>query len=277
MQKTVPTPSITMITDFGSKDPFVGIMKGVILAINPAVRIIDLCHEIERHNVEEALYTLSYSYRYFPEGTIHLVVVDPGVGTERRPLLVESAKSCFLAPDNGVLSFLFARGEECVVRAITAKQYLRQPVSQTFHGRDIFAPAAAWLSMGVRPKKMGPEITDYQQLNIPQLLISEQGLRGEVIHVDRFGNLITNIQKKHLESLGTGGFVAEIRGNQIHQFYRSYAENKSDTAGMIINSFDLLEIFCFMRSAQEKTGIKRGDRVHVFLQETSVGSGSDGK
>jgi len=263
MAKTM-TPTITMITDFGNYDPFVGIMKGVILAVNPSVRIVDLTHEIERHNVEEALYALSCSCRYFPEGTIHLVVVDPGVGTGRRPLLVEWENSVFLAPDNGALSMLFADAGKCTVREITAQEYLRKPVSQTFHGRDIFAPVAAWLSRGVSPKKMGPKISDYKQLNIPQLLITEEGLRGEVIHVDRFGNLITNIQRKHLEAFEDQEFVAEVGGKQFHGFYPSYAENKSDAPGMILNSFDLLEIFCFMGSAQDKTGIRRGDRVHLY-------------
>jgi len=264
-ERTIPT--ITMITDFGHQDPFAGIMKGVILAINPDARIVDLTHEIERHNVEEALYALSCSSRYFPEGTIHLVVVDPGVGTGRRPLLVEWEKSIFLAPDNGALSLLFAEAGKCRVREITEERYMRKPVSRTFHGRDIFAPVAAWLSRGVNPKKMGPEISDYKQLNIPQLLITEDRLRGEVIHVDRFGNLITNIQRQHLEAFEDQDFVVEVGGKQFRGFYSSYAENRTDDPGMILNSFDLMEIFCFMASAQEQTGIRRGDRVHLYAEK----------
>ncbi len=259
---------ITLTTDFGLQDPFVGILKGVIYEISPGATVVDLSHEIERHHVEEALYTVGYAYPYFPEGTIHLIVVDPGVGTGRRPLVAEREGSFFLAPDNGVLSFLFDREAGCTVRAITSRKHMRSEVSHTFHGRDIFAPAAAWLSRGVKPQQLGPEITDYTRLNIPQLLISEHGIRGEIIHVDRFGNLITNIQQMHLESLMTSRreLVAETRGSQIRGLYTAYADNRSDRPGMIINSFNLLEVFCYKESAAEKTGLRRGDRVHLVAQ-----------
>jgi S-adenosylmethionine hydrolase len=261
--------TLTLTTDFGLKDAFVGIMKGVILSIEPNVRIVDLTHDIERHNVEEALYTLTYVYDYFPPGTIHVVVVDPGVGTNRRPLLVQEENYLFLAPDNGVLSFLFDQKPELTVREITSQDYFRKPVSQTFHGRDIFAPVAAWLAQGVQPEKFGSVISDYTRLNIPQLLISEQRIRGEVIHVDRFGNLITNIKRRHVESLSapSGEIVAESKGVQVRGLYTSYAENTSDQPGLIFNSFELLEIFCFKGSAQDKTGLSRGNRIQVFEEE----------
>jgi S-adenosylmethionine hydrolase len=260
-------PIVTLTTDFGCKDPFVGIMKGVILSINPQVRLVDLTHDIERFNVEEAFYSLSYSYQFFPRGTIHLVVVDPGVGTGRRPLLAETGESFFLAPDNGALSFLFDQDEEFTVRTIESEKYLRLPVSQTFHGRDVFASVAAWLSRGIKPEKIGPVITDYKELNIPQLLISEHGVLGEVVHVDGFGNLITNIQRRHLEALSRKGkeFIAEIKGSQIRGIFNAYAENNTDAPGMIINSFELLEIFVYRGNAQNKTGILRGERVHVYV------------
>jgi hypothetical protein len=260
-----PRPTITLTTDFGLKDPFVAIMKGVIWSIEPGARLVDLTHDIERHHVEEALYTLLYAHHYFPARTIHVVVVDPGVGPGRRPLLVESERYLFVAPDNGVLSFLFDGKSQATVRVIEAARYFRTPVSQTFHGRDIFAPVAARLAGGVKPEAMGPEIADYTRLNIPQLLISEEGIRGEVIHVDRFGNLITNIHKRHLESLKAKGrrIVAESKGARFEGLYSCYAENMTDDPGMIINSFDLLEIFCFKGSAQEKTGLKRGSRVQI--------------
>ncbi len=257
---------VTLTTDFGLQDPFVGIMKGVIYSISPGATLVDLSHEIERHHVEEALYTVQYAYPYFPQGTIHLIVVDPGVGTGRRPLLAESEGSYFMAPDNGVLSFLFDRKPACTVRAITSQKHMRSEVSHTFHGRDIFAPAAAWLSRGVKPEQLGSVVTDYTRLNIPQLLMSEHGIRGEVIHVDRFGNLITNVQQIHLEPLLETGraLIAEIKGTQIRGLYSAYAENRSDRAGMIINSFNLLEIFCYKESAAEKTGLRRGDRLHLL-------------
>jgi len=261
------TPIITLTTDFGSRDPFVGIMKGVILSINPAARLVDLTHHIERFNVEEALYTLSYSHLYFPPGTIHVVVVDPDVGSGRRPLLAQGNDSLFIAPDNGVLSFLFEGDEGCTVRAITSEKVMRHPVSQTFHGRDVFAPAAGWLSKGVKPGEVGEVITDYKGLNIPQLLISEHGVLGEIIHIDRFGNLITNIQKRHLEALMKKGkeLIGETRGSQVRGIYSAYGENRSDNPGMIINSFDLLEIFCYKDNAHDKTGVERGERVHIYV------------
>ena len=258
-------PIITLTTDFGHKDPFVGSMKGVILSIHPDVLIVDLTHEIERHNIEEALYMVEYAHVNFPEDTIHVVVIDPGVGTKRRPLLVEDENYLFLAPDNGVLSFLYDDHPDCTIRVIESTQYFKTPVSQTFHGRDIFAPVAAWLAKGIRPDQVGPEINDYTRLNIPQLLISEKGIRGEIIYIDRFGNLITNIQRKHLDSIKRGlTLVAESKGKHIQGIFSSYAANNTDHAGMIINSFDLLEIFCYKESAQEKLGLTRGDRIKIF-------------
>ena len=267
-------PLVTLTTDFGLKDPFVGIMKGVILSIEPSVRIVDVTHEIGRHDVEEALHVLAYAHRYFPPGTIHVAVVDPGVGTGRRPLLAQSDRGLFLAPDNGLLSFLFEE-EDCTVRALTSDRYFRKPVSRTFHGRDVFAPAAAWLARGERPERMGPVITDYTRWNLPQLLISERAVRGEVIHVDGFGNLVTNVERRHVESLleHRGVLCAEAKGVQIQGLYQAYAENPSGRPGMIVNSLDLLEIFCYRGSAAAKTGLGRGDRVQVTVR-SGAGSGA---
>lgn len=264
---TEKTRIITLTTDFGSRDAFAGIMKGVILSIRSDVRIVDITHEIERHNIEEALYTLSYTHAYFQAGTIHVAVVDPGVGSGRRPLLVQSGQSLFLAPDNGVLSFLYDEENTCTVRVIESDQYFRKPVSQTFHGRDIFAPVAAWLANGIKPENVGPVITDYRRLNIPQMLISDQCIRGEIIHVDRFGNLITNIRKRHLDSIAgaNGEWTLECKGVTVRGLYASYAGNTTGQPGIIINSFDLLEIFCYMGSVQEMTGLQRGDRIQVCL------------
>ncbi len=267
-----PKSVITLTTDFGLSDPFVGIMKGVILTINPLAQVVDITHGVERHNIEEALNVLSCSFHYFPDGTIHVVVVDPGVGTGRRPLLVQGEGSFFLAPDNGVLSFLFNRDPGCRVHSIESDRYLRKPVSRTFHGRDVFAPVAAWLSRGIDPDSLGPVITDYTRLNIPQLMISGNGIRGEIIHVDRFGNMITNILRSHIDSLEgeKSGITAEVKGIRIGGLYSSYEENRADRPGLIINSFDALEIFCYRGNAREVTGLNRGDRVFVFLQDSPV-------
>lgn len=259
---------ITLTTDFGLKDPFVGIMKGVICSIHPTARIVDITHDIERHSVAEACYALSYAHGYFPADTIHVVVVDPGVGTERRPLLVQNEKYFFLAPDNGVLSFLFGEESGCTVREIESDHYFRKPVSQTFHGRDIFAPVAAWIARGVRPEHVGSVISDYARLDLGRSVVSEKGIQGQIIHVDRFGNLLTNIHRRDLEAIGPEGqsFLARVGGLEIRGLYSSYAENTTAEPGLILSSFDLLEIFCYKGNAQEKTGLTVGAGVEVVLK-----------
>jgi S-adenosyl-L-methionine hydrolase (adenosine-forming) len=195
---------ISLTTDFGEHDPFVGIMKGVILGINPRVRIVDLCHQVPAHRILEASFLLSSSYRYFPAGTIHVVVVDPGVGSRRRPILVQTPQFFFVAPDNGVLSYLYQehldqehldqKQSHLQVFHLTEKLYFRHEISQTFHGRDIFAPAAAWLSTGLSPHAFGPRIQDYLQLEVPKpRCLAPHVFEFQIVHIDTFGNLITSI------------------------------------------------------------------------------------
>jgi S-adenosylmethionine hydrolase len=187
-------PIISLTTDFGEHDPFVGIMKGVILGINPSVQIVDLCHQVPAHRILEASFLLNSSYRYFPFGTIHVVVVDPGVGSRRRPILVQTPQFFFVAPDNGVLSYLYQEQPDLQVFHLTESRYFRPEISQTFHGRDIFAPAAAWLSTGLSPHALGPRIQDYLQLEVPEpRCLAPHVFEFQIIHIDTFGNLITNI------------------------------------------------------------------------------------
>ena len=185
---------VTFTTDFGLSDAFVGIMHGVVLNIHPETTVVDICHAVASYDLMDGAWTIAQSYRFFPARTVHVVIVDPGVGSERRPIIVETENHVFVAPDNGVLSMVEAREPKFVVRHVTAERYFLQPVSRTFHGRDIFAPIAGWLSKGVAPSEFGPEITDYVRLALPQVEhVGENSLRGAVLKVDKFGNLITNI------------------------------------------------------------------------------------
>ena len=187
---------VTFTTDFGLNDPYVGILHGVVLNIHGETTVVDICHAVASYDVFDGAWTIAQAYRFFPPRTVHVVVVDPGVGSARRPLIVETNDYIFVAPDNGVLSLIEARESKFTVRHITAERYFLQPVSQTFHGRDIFAPVAAWLSKGVAPSEFGPEVSDHVRLPLPQVeQIGENSLRGVVLKVDKFGNLITNISE----------------------------------------------------------------------------------
>ena len=187
-------PIITLTTDFGTNDHFVGVMKGVILDIVPEAEIVDICHAVQAFDVLDGALTISQAYSYFPTRTVHVVVVDPGVGTARRPILASSDKYHFVAPDNGVLSLVYAREERMHVRHITSEHYFLQPVSNTFHARDIFAPVAAYLAKEVDTLKFGEEVEEYVRFSAPKpKAVDANRLRGVVLKVDRFGNLITNI------------------------------------------------------------------------------------
>ena len=181
----MPRSVVTLTTDFGLSDHYVGVMKGVILNVNPEADLVDICHDIRPYDVLEGAFAIAQSYRYFPQRTIHLVVVDPGVGSARRPLLVAADNHYFIAPDNGVLSLVFSRAEDLLVRHITASHYFLDPISHTFHGRDIFAPVAGWLSRHVEVEKFGDPVTDFVRFTPPQAKrINERLLKGVVLRVD---------------------------------------------------------------------------------------------
>src|SRR5689334_23263200 len=194
-------PLITLTTDFGTADHFVGTMKGVMLGIAPRARLVDITHDIGPFEVSEGAFTIAQAYSYFPKGTIHVVVVDPGVGSTRRPLLAQMGGQYFIAPDNGVLSMIFAR-EKSKVRHITTERYFLRPVSRTFHGRDIFAPVAAHLASGVPPARFGKLIDDCLRLTFERPnQTGKNAWSGSVLKVDRFGNLITNLHVDEVTNL----------------------------------------------------------------------------
>src|SRR5271165_116319 len=261
---------VTFTTDFGLQDPFVGIMHGVVLTIHPETQIVDVCHDIPSFDVLDAAWTIAQSYRFFPPRSVHVVVVDPGVGSARRPILAETNDYIFVAPDNGVLSLIEAREPKFTVRHITSDRYFLQPVSQTFHGRDIFSPVAAWLSKGVEPAEFGPEISDYVRLPLPVVEhIGENSLRGAVLKVDKFGNLITNLNEQEAPALfaaTTPSVKLLVAGLEIRRVCRSYAEGGDDEFFAIIGSSGYVEVAARQASAAEKLSAGVGTPVGVIIE-----------
>ncbi len=260
---------LTFTTDFGLNDPFVGIMHGVVLNIQPDTRVVDICHAVNSYDISDAAWTIAQAYRFFPPRTVHVVVVDPGVGSSRRPIIVETEDYIFVAPDNGVLSLIEAREPKFVVRHVTAERYFLQPVSNTFHGRDVFAAIGGWLSKGVAPAEFGPEISDYVRHPLPQVEPVGQGsLRGVVMKVDKFGNLITNIGELDAPEL-FGSHVPAVNilivGQTITRVCRSYSEGAEEEIFAIVGSSGYLEIAGNKLSAAEKLGSGVGTPVGVVL------------
>ncbi|MGA2688472.1 MAG: SAM-dependent chlorinase/fluorinase [Candidatus Korobacteraceae bacterium] len=265
---------VTFTTDFGLNDAFVGILHGVVLNIHPDTTIVDVCHAVASYDVLDGAWILAQAYRFFPPRTVHVVVVDPGVGSQRRPIIVETDDYIFVAPDNGVLSLVEAREPKFIVRHITAERYFLQPVSQTFHGRDIFAPVAGWLSKGVAPSEFGPEISDYVRLPLPPVeRIGQNSLRGMVLKVDKFGNLITNVGELDAPAL-FGGACLEvsilIAGLTITRLCQSYAQGEGDEIFAIVGSSGYLEIAAKQASAAEKLAAGVGTPVEVVLNPTGI-------
>lgn len=252
------TPPIALLTDFGTRDYFVGSMKGVILSINPGAVIIDITHEVTPQNIGEAAYTLRACYRDFSVGTIFVAVVDPGVGSERRAILVETEGQYFISPDNGLLSFVLDKNSR--IYEITESRFFRAPVSKTFHGRDIFAPVSAHLSLGVAANAFGDEIFDPITIEEEAPRVFEGGVEGEVIHIDRFGNLITNIESGTLP----GAFTVEINGVKIDKKVDFYAEAREGEAFAIAGSAGYLEISLRDGSAEKALGIEIGQTILVM-------------
>jgi S-adenosylmethionine hydrolase len=269
---------ITLTTDFGLADHFVGVMKGVILRINPEAGLVDISHEVDSYDVLDGAFTLAQSYRFFPPGTIHLVVVDPGVGSARRPILVSVADAQFVAPDNGVLSMIYEREPDAQVRHITRERYFLRPVSNTFHGRDIFAPVAAWLSKGVEPREFGEVITDYVRLAPPKPRRlrdgNEQQVEGSVLKVDKFGDLVTNITPEDVAELFSAApppFRIIIGGREISRLCQSFSEGGPQEALAILGSSGFVEIGINQGSAAKVLEVNRGALVVVILERESTG------
>src|SRR5262245_16345469 len=198
-------PLIAFLTDFGSRDHYVGVMRGVVLGIAGDVTLVDISNDLPAHDIGSAALELAASYKYFPAGTIFLVVVDPGVGTQRRGIAAEAGEWRFVAPDNGVLTGVFLETPPKKVVELTERRYARPTVSRTFEGRDRFAPAAAWLAKGIQLSALGRAITDYHVLDLPKLRLEDGVLRGAVVRIDRFGNIVTNLDRRSCERFTDGG------------------------------------------------------------------------
>ena len=256
-------PIITLTTDFGTRDPFVGAMKGVILGIAPGARLVDLTHEIAPHDVLEGALALEAAAGFFPPGTVHLAVMDPGVGSSRRPLAVAAQGQFFVGPDNGLFSFALA-GPGWSAVCLEAAAYRLPRVSGTFHGRDVFAPAAAHLALGTPLPNFGRAVTDPVLIPWPRARRQGAALVGEVVHADRFGNLVTSIRAADLEGLGAHeALVVEVEGKEVGDVVGCYADLPLGGAGALVGSSDRLEISVREGSAVAKTGAGRGSRVSV--------------
>jgi S-adenosyl-L-methionine hydrolase (adenosine-forming) len=261
----MPVPLITLTTDFGLSDHYVGAMKGVILSICPRARIVDISHGVGAYEIAEAAFTLSQAYRYFPRGAVHVVVVDPGVGTSRRPILAQAAGQFFVAPDNGVLSMIYAR-EKHKVRAITGARYFLQPVSNTFHGRDIFAPVAAHLAGGIAPARFGKLIADYLRLDFDKpTRTGRRTWTGAILKVDRFGNIVTNFRVEDFPDPDQRAFEMVVGPRRINAFAHNYAERGPGQPFLIVGSAGYYEISVAQGSAAKLLGCGAGAPLELIL------------
>ena len=262
-RNTVPNPIITLTTDYGTNDHLVGTMKGVILKINPDVTIVDISHNVTAYDLLDGALTIGSAYSYFPPKTIHVVVVDPGVGTERRPLLVSAQNQYFIAPDNGVLSVIFEREDNVAVRHANVEHYYLNPVSNTFHGRDVFAPVAAWLTKGWQTPSMGDEITDYKKFSMPKPKEADGGLRGVVLRVDAFGNLVTNFRAEHLaeNAQENGNLKMQVGTHAITNLVDTFAHGAAGEPIAYVGSSGYIEIGVNKGSAARTLALGRGTPV----------------
>lgn len=242
-------PIITLTTDFGTKDGYVGAVKGVIKRVNPEAEVLDITHQIEPFDVLGAAFALRNFYSYFPQGSIHLVVVDPGVGSQRQPLLIRSEDFLFVGPDNGVFSFVYQNERITEIIVLSKGKYFLAELSSTFHARDIFAPVAAYLSLGVDAKEFGNTAKECLKLKIPEPKSSKKDAFGEIIHIDGFGNLVTNIGAELLQNKKVVRIVVGKR--QVKRIARSYFDIPEKEVGALVGSSGFLEIAVNQGSAQE--------------------------
>jgi len=259
-------PIITLLTDFGSKDHYVASMKGVILNINPQCTLVDITHEVRPHDIEEGAFILANTYSYFPKGTIHLSIVDPGVGGTRRLILLVTQNYFFVGPDNGLFTLVAQREKVKQVVVLTQQKYFLPKVSMTFHGRDIFAPVAAHLSLGIKPNAFGYEINSLEKIGFQKPIIKEGKLLGEIFHFDTFGNLVSNIDKEKLFQFIKGRpFVIRAGRKTIHGLKKGYWEGKKGEPIALLGSGGFLEISIREGNAQKVLKVKRGDRIIVSV------------
>jgi hypothetical protein len=257
-------PVIALLSDFGTRDHYAGTMKGVMLGICPDVTLVDITHEVPPHDIVDGAFELAAACRYFPPGTIFLAVVDPGVGSARRGIAAEAGDYRFVAPDNGVLTVVLRDFPPKRVVELTERRYARPTVSRTFEGRDRFAPAAAWLAKGIQLTALGRPVADFQRFEIPVPEVSEDRIRGVVMRVDRFGNIVTNIDRRTFETVARAKSVqVSADGHRVEQIVATYAEIPAGGIGALFGSTDHLELAANGSSAAERLGLARGAVVEV--------------
>jgi S-adenosylmethionine hydrolase len=254
---------ITFTTDFGTRDWFVGTMKGVVLGISRKTTIVDLTHEVEAGDIRAGAFALAASYHFFPKGTVHVAVVDPGVGSKRQAIAVQTARYYFVGPDNGVLSWALARERIKAIRLIEKDTYFLRPVSQTFHGRDVFAPVAAHLSRGVPIHKFGPGCKNFMGLAWPAPWQTPHGVQGEIVYIDRFGNALTNLNSPVLASLGGAELRVFSAGKRLCPVVASYSAVPPGAFVAVLSSSGFLEIAINGGSAAGRLKLRVGQKVTV--------------
>ena len=267
----MPAKIVTLTTDFGLKDPYVAEMKATILGICPKAMIVDITHEIAKFNIRMGAYMLASAAPHFPHGTVHMAVVDPSVGTRRRPIAIQTKQGFFVGPDNGVLVLAAEKQGIESIHELAKPRFMLPKVSSTFHGRDIFAPAAAHLLNGVKPAEFGPEIRETAEAEFAKVTRKNGVLFGEVLHVDGFGNIITNINQREVAQNSVKGEVnVELSCNKLKlKFCKAYGETKPQEPLTLIGSHGFLEISINQGNAAEKYETKAGDKIKLLLQGRS--------
>ena len=261
--KTTP-PIVTFTTDFGTSDHYTGVMKGVVLSLCPAARIVDISHEVKPFEIRQAAFLLDQASRYFPARTIHVAVIDPGVGTARRPVLVEALGQYFIGPDNGVFAFITARDEKAKARELSNSKYFLSPVSKTFHGRDIFAAAAGHLAAGVRPASFGKRVADLIRFDfVKPARYARRIWTGVVLHIDHFGNLITNIHATDFPDLPRKEFDLAVGMEKTSVFVGTFGEADQGELVCYLGSSGYLEVAVTQGSAAERLGVGIGAPVEI--------------
>ncbi|MCR4373528.1 MAG: SAM-dependent chlorinase/fluorinase [Acidobacteria bacterium] len=258
-------PTIALLSDFGTRDHYAGVMKGVVLSICPDAVLVDISHDLPAHDIPFAARELAATYKYFPAGTIFLVVVDPGVGSARRGIAADVGDWRFVAPDNGVLTAVLQEAPPKKVVELTERRYARPTVSRTFEGRDRFAPAAAWLAKGIQLPALGRAVSDYVQIDLAQAVLLDGEIRGEVVRVDRFGNVVTNVDRRLCEKLtGAGGTMRiEVGGRPVDRLVSTFSEIGAGDVCALFGSTDHLECAAHAASAAEVLGVGAGAVVTV--------------
>ncbi len=263
-------PIVTLLTDFGVQDSYVGQLKGIILGINPHVTFVDISHSVRRHDIRDAAFLIYSAWRAFPPGTVHLCIVDPGVGSPRRILLLKLEDQYFLGPDNGIFTYLLLDSEQKMIPhaqySVTTDSYFTEPEGATFHGRDIFAPVAAQLTLGIDPVSLGPEINDPVRIETPAVVNVEGKISGAVIHIDNFGNLITNFRHEHLLRIET--FYIAVTGDLIIETIAgTFFDVHMGTVLAYWGSAGFLEIGMREENLAEKHHLKIGHKVEIFCEK----------